>query len=73
MRAGAKPPMSGVVTDRIAEALGTLSKAALIDLYTQAHAVSLGECDTPPMLSDVADDVRPTLKMRGDPIPDWCR
>lgn len=73
MRLGTKPPMSCTVTDEIATRLDAISKAALIDLYVQSLATSLGACDTPPSMSDLADDVRPMLEMRGDPIPAWAR
>ena len=43
-----------------------VSKYALIDLYLQALATTLGGCDTPPTIDEVVEDASPTLALRGD-------
>ena len=43
-----------------------VSKYALIDLYLQALAMTLGSCDTPPTIEQVIENASPTLALRGD-------
>jgi hypothetical protein len=52
--------------------LDSVSKAALVDLYLQALAATLGACDTPPSWEQVMNDANPTLRLRGDrPLQYW--
>lgn len=72
-RLGTKPPMLAVVSTEMGRALDQLSKAALIDAYVQALALSLGESDTAPTLEQALDDLEPLLQLRGDRVPDELR
>ena len=47
-----------------------VSKNAIIDAYLQSLAARAGHCDTPVKFSDVVADLVPTLRMRGDAIPE---
>ena len=49
--------------------LARLSKAALVDVLTEALRLAAGECDTELTAEAVREIVEPTLRRRGDAIP----
>ena len=49
--------------------LARLSKAALVDVLTEALRLAAGECDTPLSAESVRSIVEPTLRRRGDAVP----
>jgi hypothetical protein len=49
--------------------LASLSKAALVDVLTEALRLAAGECDTELTAEAVREIVQPTLLRRGDAIP----
>jgi hypothetical protein len=49
--------------------LARLSKAALVDVLTEALRLAAGECDTPLSAEAVREIVEPTLRRRGDAVP----
>ena len=61
-----KQPMLGTSEHAAAMLTNQVSKAALIDLYLQALAMTLGSCDTPPTIEEVIEHASPTLAIRGD-------
>lgn len=68
-----KPPVTAAAGE-VWEQLAELSKAALIDLYAQALAASLGRADEPVTLAHLRDDAGPVLELRGDRMPtSWGR
>lgn len=72
-RLGTKGPLSETTSDEAATFVDGLSKACLIDLYTQALALALGSFDEAPTMREIADDVRPMLRLRDDREPAWVR
>ena len=72
-RINTKGPLSNTTSVEAAICLDGLSKACLIDLYTQALALALGSFDEAPTLQEIADDVRPMLTLRDDREPAWVR
>ena len=60
------PPALSVTTESTFLLLQRVSKTALIDLYLQQLALSLGSCDDPPTVAQVVKDANPTLRVRGD-------
>jgi hypothetical protein len=49
--------------------LARLSKAALVDVLTEALRLAAGECDTELTAEAVREVVEPTLRRRGDAVP----
>jgi hypothetical protein len=49
--------------------LARLSKAALVDVLTEALRLAAGECDTELTAEAVREIVEPTLRRRGDAVP----
>lgn len=72
-RINTKGPLSDTTSDEAAVFLDGLSKACLIDLYTQALSLALGSFDEAPTMQEIADDVRPMLRLRDDREPAWVR
>jgi hypothetical protein len=72
-RINTKGPLSNTTSDEAAVFLDGLSKACLIDLYTQALALALGSFDEAPTLQEIADDARPMLSLRNDREPAWVK
>jgi hypothetical protein len=63
--AGNKKP-STYVGHPDAEILARLSKAALLDLLTEALRANAGHCDTPCTREEIAEFCNATLRHRGD-------
>jgi hypothetical protein len=49
--------------------IARLSKAALVDVLTEALRLAAGECDTELTAEAVREVVEPTLRRRGDAVP----
>ena len=57
------------VTGDDAAYLSRLSKAALVDLLTEALRVNAGACDTPLTVEQVRERILDTMLVRGDRLP----
>jgi hypothetical protein len=64
---GLKKP--SIMRGEDAQYLGQLSKAALVDLLTEALRVNAGECDTPLTALQVQEHIATLLAARGDRMP----
>lgn len=49
--------------------LSQLSKAALVDLLTEALRLNAGTCDSPLTVKQVQEQIANTLALRGDRMP----
>ena len=65
-RRGTKPCLLAVVSPEVEQMLDKVSKAALIDLFVNQLALTLGNCDTPPTPEDVSEYANAVLRVRGD-------